>query len=177
MTIPQFCCHQIRPHFFALTWFYSRKKGDTDIYTKGNSSPESTFLFCDKPINIMLKQSFTFPIVDVLMSGSWSLLRNGNTSVCVADATPLAFLFVSSVADSWRDGLNKIILANIYIVLKILSPEASLVNHFFTPSTSLILIADPNISLWIRSITSEIHSENIWGSGYLAERYSDPAIF
>ena len=80
------------------------------------------------------------------MSGSWSLLRNGNTSVCAADATPLKFLFGSFVADSARDGLNKFILATIYSVLKILPPEASLINRFFTPTTSLISLADSNTS-------------------------------
>ena len=43
-------------------------------------------------------------------------------------------------------------------------------------STSLISLADPNISCWIRSITAGINSENIWDSGSSAERYSDPAF-
>ena len=72
------------------------------------------------------------------MSGSWSILINVNTSVCATDANHLTFLFGKSVADSAREGLNKIILTNISSVLKFLPPEASFINHFFTPSTSLI---------------------------------------
>ena len=64
-------------------------------------------VLCDKPITIIFKQSFNLPIVDVWISGSWSLLSNGNTSVCAADATPLEFLFGSYVADSAIDGLKK----------------------------------------------------------------------
>ena len=66
--------------------------------------------------------------------------------MCDADATSLAFLFDSSAADSVRYGLKQIILATISILLKILPPETYLINRFFTPSTSLILLADPNIS-------------------------------
>ena len=78
------------------------------------------------------------------MSSFWSLLRNGDISVCAADATILAF-FSSSVADSARYELNEIILVTIYSVLKLLNPEVYLINLFFTPSKSLILLADPNI--------------------------------
>ena len=80
------------------------------------------------------------------MSGSWSLLSNGYTSVCAADATTIAFLFGLFVADSARDGLNKIIHTTIFSVLKLFPPGAYLDNRLFTPSTSLILLADPNIS-------------------------------
>ena len=80
------------------------------------------------------------------MYGYWSILSKSNSSVCAADDTPLEFLFGSYAADSTRDGLNNTILETNYSVLKLLLPEASLVNHFFTPSTSLILLDDPNIS-------------------------------
>ena len=86
----------------------------------------------------------------------------------------ISLFFLSSVADRARDDFNKIILATIYSVLKLLPPEDSFIKLFFTPSTSMILIADPNISVWIRSITAGIHSENIWDFGSLAERYPDP---
>ena len=152
------------------------KKGDADIYTKGKSSPSTKVVLCDKPITILLKHSFNFPIVDVQMSGSWSLLSNGDTSMCPADATPLTFVFGSSVADSARDDLNKKILANISSLWKILTPEAYLINRFFVPSTSLILLAYPNISCWISSITAGIHSENIWDYGSSVEKYPDPSF-
>ena len=71
------------------------------------------------------------------------------------------FLFGSSVADSARDGLKIIFPATISSVLNILPPEDSLINRFFTPSTSLIPLVDPNVSCRLRSITAGIHSENI----------------
>ena len=95
------------------------------------------------------------------MSSSWSILSNGDTSVCAADAIPLAFLFGLYVTDGKIDSLNKIILATIYSVLNILPTESSLINSFFTPSTSLILLDDPNISCWIGYITARIHTEKI----------------
>ena len=85
-------------------------------------------------------------------------------------------LFGSSIADRARYGWNKFILETISSVLNLLPPEAYLINHFFTPPTSLILLADQNIYFWIRSITSGVHSERIWDSGSLVERYPDPAL-
>ena len=85
-------------------------------------------------------------------------------------------IFGSSVADSAKDGLNKTVLETIFSVLKLLHPEAYLINCLFTPSTYLILLDDPNISCWIRSITSGIHNENLWYSGSLAEIYPDPVF-
>ena len=125
--------------------FPPETKGDADIYTKGKSSPSTKVVLCDKTITILFKHSLTFPILDVWMSGSWILLSNDDISVCALDATPLAFLFDSSVADYARNGLNKIILKTISSVLKLLPREYYLINRFFTPSTSLILLADPNI--------------------------------
>ena len=79
------------------------------------------------------------------MSSFWSLLINGDTIVCAADADHLTFLFGSSVADGERYGSNKIILATISSVLKLSPPNYSLINRFFTPSTSLIFPDDQNI--------------------------------
>ena len=108
------------------------------------------------------------------MSGSWGIFINGNTSVCAAYATPPAFLGGSSVSYSARDGLNKINISTIPSVLKIFPTEVYLINRFFMPSTSLILLSDQNISCWIRSVTARIHSENIWDYGSSEERYPDP---
>ena len=121
---------------------------DTEIYTKGKISPASTLVLCHKPINIMFKHSFISPIVDVWMSVSWNIFSNSDTSVCTANATPLALFFGSSVADSTRNGLNKIILATISSVLNILPPEVSLINCFFTPSTFNLL----GIASWYKYI-------------------------
>ena len=84
------------------------------------------------------------------------------TPVCV----PLMLLLPhfwggSSVSYSARDGLNKINISTIPSVLKIFPTEVYLINRFFMPSTSLILLSDQNISCWIRSVTARIHSENI----------------
>ena len=108
------------------------------------------------------------------MYGSWSIFSKNNISVCAAHTTTLTFLFASFSVDSVRDVLNNIILATIYCLLKVFPPYISLTNRFFMPSTSLILLADPNISCWIISITSGIHNEKLWYHGYLAVRYPDP---
>ena len=81
--------------------------------------------------------------------------------MCATDAIPLAFLFGLYVSDSARYGLNKISLATISSVLKILSPEDFLINRFFAYSTSLISLSDPNMYFWIRSTIARIYSEKI----------------
>ena len=114
--------------------FPPETKGDTDIYTKGKISPASTVVLCDKHSTIQFKHSFTFPIVDVWISGSWSLLSNGNTSVCATDATHLEF-FKTHLLQIVQE-TAKTIISTIYSVFKLLPPEASLINRFLTPSTS-----------------------------------------
>ena len=65
------------------------------------------------------------------MSGSWSILRNGDTSVYATDANTISFLFGSYVADSERDGFKRTILETISSVLKLFPPEDPFINRLF----------------------------------------------
>ena len=109
------------------------------------------------------------------MSGSWFFLATA-TLVCMPLILLLSHFVWLVYCRYCKRWLKKIIIATISSVLKLFPPEASLINRFFTPSTSLVSLADTNLSCWIRSITAGIHSENIWDYGSLAERYSDPSF-